>query len=203
MLKYDGIDYDLNSLFQFEMLKKLIEALARRQYEIDKKLTLITTNPNINTNNQYENMLLTNALQFNDDELNEDDIKGRLSRIESKLQNITLLEQWIRSLDKKYNEQDNTLSALKNDITQLTQRVDSGITPPNTKDKVDDDKANETISNELNELKQSGKDDIVALEQKIFKKFNLLDTKLKQLDDDIKESKYSIKSNVSSIDKNS
>ena len=202
MLKYDGIDYDLNSLFQFEMLKKLIEALARRQYEIDKKLTLITTNPNINTNNQYENMLLTNALQFNDDELNEDDIKGRLSRIESKLQNITLLEQWIRSLDKKYNEQDNTLSALKNDITQLTQRVDSGITPPNTKDKVDDDKANETISNELNELKQSGKDDIVALEQKIFKKFNLLDTKLKQLDDDIKESKYSIKTNVSSIDKN-
>lgn len=204
MLKYDGIDYDLNSLFQFEMLKKLIEALARRQYEIDRKLTLITTNPNINTNNQYENMLLTNALQFNDDELNEDDIKGRLSRIESKLQNITLLEQWIRSLDKKFNEQDNTLSALKSEITQLTQRVDSGMTPPNPKDKVDDNsiKANETISNELNELKQSGKDDIVALEEKIFKKFNLLDTKLKQLDEDINESKYSIKTNVSSIDKN-
>lgn len=204
MLKYDGIDYDLNSLFQFEMLKKLIEALARRQYEIDRKLTLITTNPNINTNNQYENMLLTNALQFNDDELNEDDIKGRLSRIESKLQNITLLEQWIRSLDKKFNEQDNTLSALKSEITQLTQRVDSGMTPSNPKDKVDDNsiKANETISNELNELKQSGKDDIVALEEKIFKKFNLLDTKLKQLDEDINESKYSIKTNVSSIDKN-
>lgn len=204
MLKYDGIDYDLNSLFQFEMLKKLIEALARRQYEIDRKLTLITANPNINTNNQYENMLLTNALQFNDDELNEDDIKGRLSRIESKLQNITLLEQWIRSLDKKFNEQDNTLSALQNEITQLTQRVDSGMTPPNPKDKVDDNsiKANETISNELNELKQSGKDDIVALEEKIFKKFNLLDTKLKQLDEDINESKYSIKTNVSSIDKN-
>lgn len=204
MLKYDGIDYDLNSLFQFEMLKKLIEALARRQYEIDRKLTLITANPNINTNNQYENMLLTNALQFNDDELNEDDIKGRLSRIESKLQNITLLEQWIRSLDKKFNEQDNTLSALKSEITQLTQRVDSGMTPPNPKDKVDDSsiKANETISNELNELKQSGKDDIVALEEKIFKKFNLLDTKLKQLDEDINESKYSIKTNVSSIDKN-
>lgn len=199
MLKYDGIDYDLNSLFQFEMLKKLIEALARRQYEIDRKLTLITTNPNINTNNQYENMLLTNALQFNDDELNEDDIKGRLSRIESKLQNITLLEQWIRSLDKKFNEQDNTLNTLKNDITQLTQRVDSGILPQNTKDKVDDDKANETISNELN---QAGKDDLVALEQKIFKKFDLLDTKLKQLDDDINESKYSIKTNVNSIDKN-
>ena len=204
MLKYDGIDYDLNSLFQFEMLKKLIEALARRQYEIDRKLTLITANPNINTNNQYENMLLTNALQFNDDELNEDDIKGRLSRIESKLQNITLLEQWIRSLDKKFNEQDNTLSALKSEITQLTQRVDSGMTPSNPKDKVDDSsiKANETISNELNELKQSGKDDIVALEEKIFKKFNLLDTKLKQLDEDINESKYSIKTNVSSIDKN-
>jgi hypothetical protein len=203
MLKYDGIDYDLNSLFQFEMLKKLIEALARRQYEIDRKLTLITANPNINTNNQYENMLLTNALQFNDDELNEDDIKGRLSRIESKLQNITLLEQWIRSLDKKFNEQDNTLSALQNEITQLTQRVDSGMTPSNPKDKVDDSiKANETISNELNELKQSGKDDIVALEEKIFKKFNLLDTKLKQLDEDINESKYSIKTNVSSIDKN-
>lgn len=204
MLKYDGIDYDLNSLFQFEMLKKLIEALARRQYEIDRKLTLITANPNINTNNQYENMLLTNALQFNDDELNEDDIKGRLSRIESKLQNITLLEQWIRSLDKKFNEQDNTLSALKSEITQLTQRVDSGMTPSNPKDKVDDNsiKANETISNELNELKQSGKDDIVALEEKIFKKFNLLDTKLKQLDEDINESKYSIKTNVSSIDKN-
>ena len=199
MLKYDGIDYDLNSLFQFEMLKKLIEALARRQYEIDRKLTLITSNPNINTNNQYENMLLTNALQFNDDELNEDDIKGRLSRIESKLQNITLLEQWIRSLDKKFNEQDNTLNTLKNDITQLTQRVDSGILPQNTKDKVDDDKANETISNELN---QAGKDDLVALEQKIFKKFDLLDTKLKQLDDDINESKYSIKTNVNSIDKN-
>ena len=205
MLKYEGIDYDLNSLFQFEMLKKLIEALARRQYEIDRKLTLITTNPN--TNNQFENMLLTNALlqQGDDDELNEDDIKGRLSRVESKFQNITLLEQWMRSLDKKFQEQDTTLATLKNDVSQLTQRVNSGDISPkpeDNKDKVEDDKANETLSNELNELKHSGREGIVALEKKMFKKFNLLDTKLKQLDDDIKESKYSIKTNGTSIDKN-
>ena len=40
MLQYDGADYDLNALFQFDVLKKLIEALAKRQLEIDKKISM-------------------------------------------------------------------------------------------------------------------------------------------------------------------
>lgn len=47
MLQYDGADYDLNALFQFDVLKKLIEALAKRQLEIDKKISMGNVNVHI------------------------------------------------------------------------------------------------------------------------------------------------------------
>lgn len=38
MLKYDGLEYDLDSLFQYEILKKIIEALAKNQTQLNQRI---------------------------------------------------------------------------------------------------------------------------------------------------------------------
>ena len=71
MLKYAGVDYDLNSLFKFDLLKQLLEALAQGH------------NANTNyTNDNFEMMLAQNDEQ---DQPQEQDINKRVARIEKRL----------------------------------------------------------------------------------------------------------------------
>ena len=51
MLNYNGINYNLDCLFQFQVLKQLLEALAKKQIEHDS----ILFGANIKEPNSYYN----------------------------------------------------------------------------------------------------------------------------------------------------
>ena len=74
MLKYAGVDYDLNALFKFDLLKQLLEALAKGHND--------STNY---TNENFEMMLAQNDDQ---DQPQEQDINKRVARIEKRLNNF-------------------------------------------------------------------------------------------------------------------
>ena len=122
MLQYDGADYDLNALFQLDVLKKLIEALAKRQLEIDKKLSMGSVNINMtgDSNVNFDELLKQNE---ENDGTQEDDIEKRVTRIEKKLNNLGILEKWIRNVEKKTNTTGDNILALSDKVEVVNSKV--------------------------------------------------------------------------------
>ena len=210
MLQYEGFTYDLDSLFQFEMLKKIIEALAKRQFEIDKKLSIIN-NP---ATSHFESLLNSPSLTNDDpsridNSINPEDYNSRICLLENKLKNLPIIESWLKALDQKTASNTQTLSFLQSDLSNLTDRINSGEFSSNNNadpydnlpvDEVENDDNIKYISNDNNSL---DKDTLVVLENKVFKKFNLIDTKFKQIDNNIKRMQNDIKRNNALINNNS
>ena len=121
MIQYDGDDYDLNALFQFDVLKKLIEALAKRQLEIDKKLSMGNVNINMtgDSNDNFDELLQNE----DKDGTQEDDIEKRVTRIEKKLNNLGILEKWIRNVEKKTNTTGDNILALSDKVEVVNSKV--------------------------------------------------------------------------------
>ena len=211
MLQYEGFTYDLNSLFQFEMLKKIIEALAKRQFEIDKKLSIIN-NP---ATSHFESLLNNQSLTNPDDPsrvdtpINPEDYNSRICLLENKLKNLPVIETWLKALDQKTASNIQTLSFLQSDLSNINDRLNSGEFSSNNNsnpyenlplDEAENDVNVKYISNDNNSL---DKDTLVVLENKVFKKFNLIDTKFKQIDNNIKRMQNDIKKNTALINNNS
>ena len=126
MLKFDGEEYNLSCLFQWELLSKLLTSMAKRQNEI----TNIIKNGGINVN---QNVSDTNfdSLLGKDDVQDIDlpdsygkELKEKLKNIDKKLKNMNILEQWVKTLEKKTNTLKDNFTGLNDTVTNLKKDVD-------------------------------------------------------------------------------
>lgn len=190
MLNYEGIDYDLNALFQFDMLKKIIEALAKRQIDLDQKMGTIIKGGNLQISNENFGDLL---VKDDDDNIEGLDTDKRLERLERKLVNIGILEKWIRNVEKKteaLNEGliatndkidgiNNQVQTNKDDIEKLNQKVNEILTKLNSYNVY----TNVPEGTESGNMDQS-KGMVMNLEQRMMAKFSLIDEKIKKMEED-------------------
>ena len=190
MLNYEGIDYDLNALFQFDMLKKIIEALAKRQIDLDQKMGTIIKGGNVQISNENFGDLL---VKDDDDNIEGLDTDKRLERLERKLVNIGILEKWIRNVEKKtqaLNEGliatndkidgiNNQVQTNKDDIEKLNQKVNEILTKLNSYNVY----TNVPEGTESGNMDQS-KGMVMNLEQRMMAKFSLIDEKIKKIEED-------------------
>ena len=98
MINYEGIEYNLDSIiqFQFQALKQLLEALAKRQ--IDHNILFFGKNKNIvmNFNDNKDNKEKNNIQ--NEDESNDDDNENNTNKIFiDKINNSGLIKEFIDS----------------------------------------------------------------------------------------------------------
>ena len=190
MLNYEGIDYDLNALFQFDMLKKIIEALAKRQIDLDQKMGTIIKGGNVQISNENFGDLL---IKDDDDNIEGLDTDKRLERLERKLVNIGILEKWIRNVEKKTETLNEGLIATNDKIDGINNQVQTN--------KDDIEKLNEKVNEILTKLNsynvytnvpedtESGNMDqskgmVMNLEQRMMAKFSLIDEKIKKMEEE-------------------
>lgn len=190
MLNYEGIDYDLNALFQFDMLKKIIEALAKRQIDLDQKMGTIIKGGNVQISNENFGDLL---VKDDDDNIEGLDTDKRLERLERKLVNIGILEKWIRNVEKKtetLNEGliatndkidgiNNQVQTNKDDIEKLNEKVNEFLTKLNSYNVY----TNVPEGTESGDMDQS-KGMVMNLEQRMMAKFSLIDEKIKKMEEE-------------------
>ena len=190
MLNYEGINYDLNALFQFDMLKKIIEALAKRQIDLDQKMGTIIKGGNVQISNENFGDLL---VKDDDDNIEGLDTDKRLERLERKLVNIGILEKWIRNVEKKTETLNEGLIATNDKIDGINNQVQTN--------KDDIEKLNEKVNEFLTKLNsynvytnvpegtESGNMDqskgmVMNLEQRMMAKFSLIDEKIKKMEEE-------------------
>ena len=93
MLKYDGEEYNLSCLFQWELLSKLLTSMAKRQNEITNiiKNGGIKVNQNVSDTN-FESLLGKDDVQDIDlpDSYGKE-LKEKLKNIDKKLKNMNIL----------------------------------------------------------------------------------------------------------------
>lgn len=99
MLKYDGLEYDLDNLFQYEMLKKLIEALAKNQQKMNQRIFELENRENGSTEkgNNYHH---------------QKEIKGKAN---TSINDITLSSNLNDSLNENLNKKDSHIENNGND----------------------------------------------------------------------------------------
>ena len=126
MLKYDGEEYNLSCLFQWELLSKLLTSMAKRQNEITNiiKNGGINVNQNVSDTN-FESLLGKDDVQDIDlpDSYGKE-LKEKLKNIDKKLKNMNILEQWVKTLEKKTNTLKDNFTGLNDTVTNLKKDVD-------------------------------------------------------------------------------
>lgn len=190
MLNYEGIDYDLNALFQFDMLKKIIEALAKRQIDLDTKMGAIIKDGNIQISNENFGDLL---IKDDDDNIEGLDTEKRLERLERKLSNVGILEKWVRNIEKKTGTLNENLIATNDKIDSINNQVQTN--------KEEIEKLNEKVDEILTKLNSynvytsvpedtgsvnmdQSKGMVMTLEQRMMAKFSLIDEKIKKMEEE-------------------
>ena len=127
MLKFDGEEYNLSCLFQWELLSKLLTSMAKRQNEITNiiKNGGINVNQNVSDTN-FESLLGKDDVQDIDlpDSYGKE-LKEKLKNIDKKLKNMNILEQWVKTLEKKTNTLKDNFTGLNNKVTNLKKDVDN------------------------------------------------------------------------------
>ena len=126
MLKFDGEEYNLSCLFQWELLSKLLTSMAKRQNEITNiiKNGGINVNQNVSDTN-FESLLGKDDVQDIDlpDSYGKE-LKEKLKNIDKKLKNMNILEQWVKTLEKKTNTLKDNFTGLNDTVTNLKKDVD-------------------------------------------------------------------------------
>ena len=126
MLKYDGEEYNLSCLFQWELLSKLLTSMAKKQNEINK----IIRSGGININQNVSDTNFDSLIEKDDEpeiELPDSigkELKEKFKNIDKKLKNLNVLEQWIKTLDKKTNTLKDNFTGLNDTVTILKKDVD-------------------------------------------------------------------------------
>lgn len=222
MLKYRGRDYNLNNLFQFEMLKQLIEELAKNQIQMNEKLQGIM-NPSThypigideieNDEIQLEGKEDEIEEEVVDDIVNKGNINKRLSSIERKLNTVKILDKQIKASLMKT---DNSNDCLNQTVQKVTKHDNDIIN--NTNDIKEIKEILEDIRNKISDsnMYEMFKDTsegiggnidttkglILNLETKIFKKFNLIDERNKKIEEEnikTKNEVFNIKNKIEVI----
>lgn len=202
MLKFESIDYDLNNLFQFEMLKKLLEALAKNQIHMNEKIEGI-----INTSGQYpiiHSNEIESAAEENEEGLDRDENQGRMSKkllsIEKKLNSLNMFENQMKaktdSLNDQLNQTVQKVTDSQNDIINNTNDIkEMKEMLEDMKNKMSDYNMYEMFkdtSEGIGENPDTTKSLIVNLETKIFKKFGLIDERNKKSEEENMKTKTEV-----------
>ena len=194
MLKYDGEEYNLSCLFQWELLSKLLTSMAKKQNEINNIIRSggININQNVSETN-FESLLGKDdepEIELPDSYGKE--LKEKLKNIDKKLRNMNVLEQWVKSLEKKTTTLKDNFNGLNDTVTNLKKDVDNnknGIEELNKKmedlnnkhfklvtevpSDENEEKENENINileekiNELQKDNESYKNDIANIKKEI------------------------------------
>ena len=139
MLKYDGINYNLDCLIQFQVLRQFLEALAKKQLNHD---TLLYGNNYILTENNINQIQDSNLNDNNDnnEDINDKNSKDNIDKRESeKLNDINEVidlyglkegikknNELILSLSKKVEElQKNGSSSSPEEKKQIKKGIES------------------------------------------------------------------------------
>lgn len=192
MIKYDGIDYDLNHLFQFEMLKQLIEAISRNQTQLNARIQEMSK-VDFNEKDGY-GVNDDKEEDGEDNNINEDNIDNktllkRLKMVERKVNDIKRLERMIKTIDDKtetvnyrllstsieVDSHDKDIMDIKKDIAKLTKSI-SNVNNINNN--------NETLKDSNEGTYDQTQGQISNLEINFFKKFALVDKRNKKMEEE-------------------
>ena len=158
MINYEGIEYNLDSViqFQFHSLKKLLEALAKKQ--LSHNLTLYGPNKNISL--FFDNERKDNEKIINKDEKKREENKKDIIKLDNpnkhyleKINNNGLIEEFINS-QKKLLEHKKIICELKYRIEALERDI------PKEKGKNKDEIIN-NIENKIEEEIEEKKEEMI------------------------------------------
>ena len=224
MINYEGVNYNLDVIIQFQALKQLLEALAKKQ--IDHNIILYGLNKNIfvnsNDNVPKEGENINEEIKNDDDSNKENNkLEDETKIFEQNINNYGLIKEFIESkkqliehkklidelrtrieaLDKEKNNQFNKENVNnKDDITNIkdehtNKEMDENNNIDPTKNVNDDKKDNNIVTNKLNNNYNENNND--------FNKDNIMvDTQNKIINShDIKEENL-IKSQINNFEDN-
>ena len=224
MINYEGVNYNLDVIIQFQALKQLLEALAKKQ--IDHNIILYGLNKNIfvnsNDNVPKEGENINEEIKNDDDSNKENNkLEDETKIFEQNINNYGLIKEFIESkkqliehkklidelrtrieaLEKEKNNQFNKENVNnKDDITNIkdehtNKEMDENNNIDPTKNVNDDKKDNNIVTNKLNNNYNENNND--------FNKDNIMvDTQNKIINShDIKEENL-IKSQINNFEDN-
>ena len=224
MINYEGVNYNLDVIIQFQALKQLLEALAKKQ--IDHNIILYGLNKNIfvnsNDNVPKEGENINEEIKNDDDSNKENNkLENETKIFEQNINNYGLIKEFIESkkqliehkklidelrtrieaLEKEKNNQFNKENVNnKDDITNIkdehtNKEMDENNNIDPTKNVNDDKKDNNIVTNKLNNNYNENNND--------FNKDNIMvDTQNKIINShDIKEENL-IKSQINNFEDN-
>ena len=224
MINYEGVNYNLDVIIQFQALKQLLEALAKKQ--IDHNIILYGLNKNIfvnsNDNVPKEGENINEEIKNDDDSNKENNkLEDETKIFEQNINNYGLIKEFIESkkqliehkklidelrtrieaLEKEKNNQFNKENVNnKDDITNIkdehtNKEMDENNNIDPTKNINDDKKDNNIVTNKLNNNYNENNND--------FNKDNIMvDTQNKIINShDIKEENL-IKSQINNFEDN-
>ena len=124
MLNYEGVEYNLSALIQWELLNKLLTSMIKKQNELNSIIKSGGININQNNNNNTETNFESLIERDYEPEIDLPDsygkeLKDKIKSIEKKLKNMNILEQWIKNLEKKtsnFTKLNDTVTDLKKDV---------------------------------------------------------------------------------------
>ena len=179
MINYEGVNYNLDVIIQFQALKQLLEALAKKQ--IDHNIILYGLNKNIfvnsNDNVPKEGENINEEIKNDDDSNKENNkLEDETKIFEQNINNYGLIKEFIESkkqliehkklidelrtrieaLEKEKNNQFNKENVNnKDDITNIkdehtNKEMDENNNIDPTKNVNDDKKDNNIVTNKLN-----------------------------------------------------
>ena len=143
ILSYEGVEFNLNMLFQWELLKKLLFTIAKKQKDFDEFINNNNNNnfnysnvnydsnknlDNFNKNNENDNNQNINLnnennnqenFNNNNNNNNNDNNNNNNKILENKINN---LEKIIKNLEKKINQLTNENKTLSKNFTNIEEK---------------------------------------------------------------------------------
>ena len=184
MIKYEGLNYDLDSLLEFHVLKKLLEALLNKQklYDIilyGKNFENITSsNEKYDNNINFKSEFATPFGLLKEFEESQNKLKENKKMIDGLKKRIENLEKTINTFKNKSNENLNEKmeSTIENKITEINNS--SNNEQKNQEEKINEMSKKESIEekkeNNENSENNENKENIEREEEKSDKNSNNL-----------------------------
>ena len=212
ILSYEGVEFNLNMLFQWELLKKLLFSIAKKQKDFDEFINNNNNNfnysnvnydsnknlDNFNKNNENEtnqninlNNENNNQENFNNNNNDNDNNNNNNKILENKINN---LEKIIKNLEKKINQLTNENKTLsknftnieekqKKDTNELNKRIDSISTQTNFNIISESPKIQTDQNENLKSLKPEENNNNNNNFENLYKRFFFIDDKIKKLEE--------------------
>ena len=201
MLNYEGVEYNLSALIQWELLNKLLTSMIKKQNELNSIIKSGGININQNNNNNTETNFESLIERDYEPEIDLPDsygkeLKDKIKSIEKKLKNMNVLEQWIKNIEKKTNN----FSKLNDTVTDLKKDVESNkneIQELNKKIEELNNKHFNLVTEVREEKKEEEEEEKIKIDPQIEEKIQ----KLEKDNESYKKDTLNLKNEIDSIKK--